>query len=215
MSPLGTFDDAIEPVGTADMMSLAAKSLAFPPVVAIAIAYFAIMLTGGAITSAILPPLQAPDEHHHFLRAAQIADGFWFLRAVDGYPGGLVDSGYAALARDEAANRMPFHYSEKFDRSAIDRAYSLRLQGTFEAVANPNMSYYFVTSYFPQAVGIRLARLFTDRIMVHLIFARVLNCLVASLLLSLAICLFPPAIPIFIAVSALPMSLFLISSTSQ
>src|SRR6516162_454406 len=51
--------------------------------------------------------------------------------------------------------------------------------------------------------------------MMHVIVARILNCLVASLLIASAICLFPPAMPIFIAVSALPMSLFLLSSTSQ
>jgi uncharacterized membrane protein len=76
-------------------------------------------------------------------------------------------------------------------------------------------SQYFATSYLPQAAGIRLAALISDRMMVHLIGARLMNCLVASGLIVLAIIIFPPAIPIIIAVSALPMSLFLISSASQ
>jgi hypothetical protein len=189
--------------------------LPLTPAGAVAISWLAIMLTGGAITAVVLPPFQAPDENHHFLRAAQIADGSFLPLAVDGYPGSLVDSGYLALQRVEAISELAFHPSAKLDRAAVELVYSLRIQRKLEPTTTPNVGYYLATGYLPQAAGIRLARSFSDRVMIHVVFARVLNCLVASLLIAFAICLFPPAMPIFIAVSALPMSLFLLSSTSQ
>jgi hypothetical protein len=39
----------------------------------VAISYVAIMLTGGTITCVVLAPLQAPDEHSHFLHATALA----------------------------------------------------------------------------------------------------------------------------------------------
>src|SRR5262249_10467591 len=124
-------------------------------------------------------------------------------------------NGYLALQQIEAIGGLAFHPSAKLDRAAFDLAYSLRLQRKLETATTPNVGYYLATGYFPQAAGILLARSFSDRVMIHLIFARVVNCLVASLLIAVAICLFPPAMPTLIAVSALPMSLFLLSSTSQ
>src|SRR5262249_43243012 len=112
-------------------------------------------------------------------------------------------------------NGLAFYPGIKLDRADFELAYSLRLERKLEATTTPNVGYYLATGYFPQAAGIRLARSFSDRVMIHVIFARIVNCLVASLLIALAICLFPPAMAIFIAVSALPMSLFLLSSTSQ
>lgn len=176
----------------------------------VALAWLVVMLTGGAITSVVLPPFQAPDEITHFLHAAEIAAGGFLPRPS----GGLVDHGYIAFVRIEDNNKVPFHYTRKFNRPAIEQAYLLRTQGTYQEVPNIT-SYYFATGYIPQAAGIRFAALFTDRVLVHLIWARMMNCIVASLLILLALIVFPPAMPVFIAVSALPMSLFVINSSSQ
>jgi hypothetical protein len=180
----------------------------------IAWAWLAIMLSGGAITSVVLPPFQAPDEPAHFMHAAEIAAGAFLPRSIGDKTGGLVDHGYVALVRNEAVNRVIFRHWEKFNRAAIEEANSLRTQGTYAAVPNVT-SYYFATGYLPQAAGMRLAALFTDRVMIHLIWARLVNCIVASALIVLAFLVFPPAMPVLIAVSALPMSLFVINSASQ
>jgi uncharacterized membrane protein len=172
------------------------------------------MLTGGAITCLVLPPLQAPDEHSHFLHATAVARGILFPQAAGEHAGYELDQGYIAFTSDESVNRVPFHPAEKFDRAAIDRLNSMRVQRAYKLVPN-DTAFYFATGYLPQALGIRLAALISDRVMVHLWGARLLNSLVASLLVFVALLIFPPAAPVFFAVSALPMSLFLINSASQ
>ena len=173
------------------------------------------MFCGGLITCVVLPPFQSWDELQHFLRAAQIATGTFFPVQVEDYPGGMVDQGYVKLEQLAAVNSVPFHYERKFDQATLQQAATLRLENALVPVPTPNVGYYFPTGYLPQALGLRVAALFTDRVLFHLIAARMMNCAVACALVFLALWIFPPASPLLIAVAALPVSLFLLSSASQ
>src|SRR5262249_29566986 len=106
-------------------------------------------------------------------------------------------------------------FGRPLDDALRRRASELRLEGVTAEMLLPNTGIYPGLLYIPQALGIRIATMFSDRVQLHLICARVMNGLVAMAMLALAIWLFPPAAPALLMTAALPMTLFLSGSASQ
>jgi uncharacterized membrane protein len=173
--------------------------------------YLAVLLPSAAIVSVLSPPFDAPDEPKHFARAAYVATGHIFAARLAGGVGAEIDRSYIAFM----AVGRELVFGRQLDGAFLERASAIRLEGVTAPVLLPQTGVYPALLYVPQALGIRIAALFSDRVRLHLIGARVMNAAWAMAILSLAIRLFPPVAPALLMTAALPTSLFLIGSASQ
>ncbi len=157
----------------------------------------------GLIMMIITPPLQVPDEPAHLFRSYQVAEFNWF-KIPDNIPRGL-----ASLA--DSCQRMNFSTHEKTKPSEILSFSSIPLdRGDRVTRDSPN----YILPYFPQAIGIIIAKILNLNILWHFYLARLFNLAVTLLLIFLAIRITPVFKWIFAIVGILPMSLYQFASLS-
>lgn len=168
------------------------------------------------------PPMQPPDESRHFLRASQFAQGQLFpqINPATHLSGGILP---AALV-DFVHEKVNPEYYRSEDRLHTIGARLRALSAAAQHQAPPtekkfgvffDTAIYAPSLYLPQAVGIRLARFFTDKVYVWFYTARVLNAAVAVLLIFLALLLAPGYRLALLIPAILPMSFYEIASASS
>ena len=109
----------------------------------------------------IFPNGEAPDEREHFYRAYEIAEGNVVSQKIE--------------ESKQVGNYLPKTLSIFRDKSA-----TISDERTFESFANTAL--YFPFSYIPQALGIKIASLFTDNV------SKIFTCFVRSGIAFYAIC---------------------------
>lgn len=150
----------------------------------------------------VMPITRTPDEPAHLLQTYTIADGQLIsslttssVMVPENFS--LPNSGATFSYADLRATR---DVSLSSNRVTIDLPVATAI--------------YPPVSYFPQALGMRLAMLFTDNILALQYSARIANWLVATLLLYTSLRLLPSNRMLFIYLALLPMNLQQIISAS-
>lgn len=165
-----------------------------------------------SLFSALIPPLQSPDESAHLTRAYLLSKGKIILEAPAGLnSGGMIDSGLAAFFKAYAV--LPFKKDRKLSADEIDSANFMKWTGIKEFVAAPNMASYFPIIYLPQAIGLTLGEKLGLTINNSYLLARFMALLSITLILFAAFKIYPTN-PLTIALLILPMSVFQFSSAS-
>lgn len=183
------------------------------------------------------PPLQAPDESDHFLRAYAVSLGRFDFDADRGYPADvdlLLDCfpGAYANANDGAAIKQYYHLSDAEDPDSTKIAdgpvlsiadcfadyraglAELRAGGTTGAKQRTEPLVVMVLPYLPQALGMLAARVFGASALGCLYAGRVFNLAVYVLLAWLALRGLERWRGVFCAVLFLPLSLYMAGSLS-
>lgn len=149
---------------------------------------------------ALVPPFQAPDEIDHFRRAYQISEGVVVPERRPGPPGDpdrLINVTGGELPRSLLAVDLFFEPL----RLRPDRAITLStLRTSLDLKLSPDRRVFvpFANTalasplpYLPQALGIAIARWFTDAVLAHAYAGRIANLLISTVLVALAIRLIP------------------------
>ena len=134
----------------------------------------------------ILPPAAPPDEAHHFYRAFEISCRNLFSKSFPGGAGG---------------NILPAGIEAYTDPSAVLD------WGNASPVLFSNTALYFPTCYLPQALGIRIARLFTNHTMAVFYAGRAANFATAYVLSILALKYMPFGKTILFIIMCFPVTL--------
>jgi uncharacterized membrane protein len=107
----------------------------------------------------LVPPLQKPDEHGHFIRSILLSHGKIFLTNEDALL--PIEKQYYDLIHDRLLNAIPYHSQVKFNTTWYGRslfaakdAYRLMNEVTWGQFMLP------AASYIPYAAGMYVARLF-------------------------------------------------------
>jgi uncharacterized membrane protein len=167
-----------------------------------------------------VPPFQVPDEHAHFLRAAQIADGsligkrFSITRENGSsqiVAGAMSDP--ALLVAAAPFRRMAGHPDVK--ANATDWVPDVHWTKTRTLASFPNTVIYPPFFYLPSALGVLAGRIAHLSVLHTLVLSRLLSGVTAVALGALAIVLADGAAPWIFTILTLPMSLFMIGSASQ
>jgi uncharacterized membrane protein len=164
------------------------------------------------LLSVIVPPFQAPDEFDHVKRAYMFSHGQILLKSKNGSPsGGKVDTGLLEymdrfvplkgnanrkLSSDESVQASGIHWAHK---------------SSFETPVGT--AYYFPVMYAPQALGLALGKATGLTVDHSYRLARFLALAACLGMLFLAFRLYPPP-TLVLAILALPMNLFLLSSAA-
>lgn len=145
--------------------------------------FFAVFLACGLLYLFAVPMLQVSDEPQHYLRSYEVAS-FREPMALGKSDVGDVMEG----------NLIPDAFSEPFTTSYRDilGAWNERIDKTHaERYSFPGSALYSPVSYIPQALGIGIARLVTDRSVALLYAGRISNLIIVAFLCMLAVKIFP------------------------
>src|SRR3954470_19221422 len=184
--------------------------------------YLAISLPVAIYLCFLIPPMQVRDEGRHFLRACQIADGGIIsqIEASSGQAGGLLPLAESEFVRDKMRpffllheDRLPTIRArwEALDRSSKNQA-PLREK---RFAVFPDATIYPPALYLPPIAAIRMAQLFSGKVYVWFYLARVLNAVIAILLVFAALTVAKTHQLLLFIPAVLPMSLYQISSVSS
>ncbi len=165
-----------------------------------------LLLTASVVLAVIIPPFQSPDENDHIKRAFLLSRGVLIVETPHGMSsGGLIDSGLLTFM-DAYPPRMTA-------QSVSPEVNKLTWTGNRIFSAAPGTGYYLPLVYAPQAVALAIGQALDLTIDLSYRLARG-AALAASLLLIVAALSLYPASPLVLALLALPMTLFQLSSAS-
>ncbi len=164
----------------------------------------------GVLYLFLTPPFQSPDENRHFYRAYHMSQGSIFATKMDGRVGGYLPKKVKESLVQFSAMRG--RVVEITSREEIMSSISHNGNETMEFVDFPSMAVYTPISYVPQAIGIRLARFFSDSPIIALYAGRLMTLIVWMIALFYAIRMTPIFKWLIVALALLPMSLFIHSS---
>lgn len=176
-----------------------------------AIKILVLLLIGCSFLSIIIPPFQSPDEHDHIKRAYLLSKGVLVLEhPVGKASGGYIDSGLLAFMDSYGVNRglLP-----KLSAEDIASADAIQWSNQHIYSPAPGTGYYFPVIYLPQGLGLWLGETLNLSIDHSYRLARAGALITVALLLYAAFVLHPPS-PLLLALIAIPMTLFQISSAS-
>ncbi|GBR43383.1 DUF2142 domain-containing protein [Neokomagataea thailandica] len=162
----------------------------------------------------LTPPIQVPDEEHHFLRAAQIGEGHIFGdRLTPWSSGGVLPHGAVHFAY--RFNDLFFHYDHKITVAQILAAREDHWDTPREQAAFPNTVIYAPFFYIPQALGIDLGRVTHRSVLVSFYMGRLASVLCCVVVAALALAVTRRGRVLMAVVLSLPMTLSLYASCSQ
>lgn len=164
----------------------------------------------GLCFTAANPPLQAPDETMHFVRAYALGSGDFTFDKNRDYPKDV----------DALVQAFPgFYYSELVatEKRSMPQGFELYydlLSGEEPMREQASTLTQQFLYYLPQAGGIALGRLFGADALVCMYLARAVNLLVYAFFCALAVYCASSFVPLLIALAASPPALFIVSSCS-
>lgn len=172
--------------------------------------FLALAAIFGVLHLFLTPPFQSPDENRHFYRAYHMSKGSILATKKDGRVGGY-------LPKKVKESLIPFsgmrgRVQQTTSNKEIMSSVAHKGDETLEFVDFPSMAVYTPVSYVPQAIGIRIARLFSDSAIIALYAGRLMTLLVWMTALFFAIRITPIFKWLLATLALLPMSIFIHSS---
>ncbi len=171
-----------------------------------------LIFAAGLLFAFANPPLQAPDESMHFLRAWAMSEGHFEYNQQQQYPRDV-----NLLLEKFSAFYNWYHPTTKInpDQSMADafNSYSRELHSTREP-ENAATLIQQTTPYVATALGMALGRLLGGDALICLYFGRVFNVMVYALLCYFALRAASRFRALLAALMLVPVSLFIASSTS-
>lgn len=174
---------------------------------------FVLIASGMGLTMVFLvPPVQAPDDIGHFMRAAQCAAGDCFCYTKASNPG----VGGAGL--DPALMRFvkPFHPPlQEMTAKQFRDIWSISWSHTKQFQHNMLLAVYPPTFYLPQTLAVKLGQYLDWTVLETMYLARGINLLCAVAICAIALWFIQQNIIPYLVLLLLPMTLFQFSSVSH
>ena len=168
---------------------------AYPAGLAFGRLYFIVGLCFGCVLIGLIPVGQVPDEPAHFWRAYQLCRNHLIgEKNGDASSGGHLPVNVASLA--PITTRLIAQPDRKLRLAEYEGDWNLHVDRNPVHRIYVDFHSYVVYSpigYVPQILGVKVAELFSDRLLVLFYSARLCNLLVALIITYLALCLAPCA----------------------
>lgn len=148
----------------------------------------------------IMPMYRGHDETRHLLRAYELSEGHLLTEINDGKVGTSMPNNVIDGIKKGWREKLTYRDFIKIKDKKIDE----------NDVSIPNMenvAVYSPIQYIPQALGMKIAKLFTDNLLIVLYAARILNLATCILLLYFAIKKMPFGKMLIYIISVLPLSI--------
>ncbi len=165
----------------------------------------------------VTPPFQVPDEPQHFFRSVQLSEGDLLGVRVGDLAGGMLPGSYATFVERWLGTRESHAVRKKkiYEPAMIEYECNFLVNPSErEFVEFSGSVRYSPLGYIPQVIGVSLARALNLGPIFHLYCARVLNGIVAVLIIWYGLGIAGGARDCLFVASCLPMSLYLFASAS-
>lgn len=130
-----------------------------------------------------MPTFKNHDEYYHWLKAYEVSEGHWVTPIKDGVQGSMMP--------DSVANVCPKDWTTMTYQDVQEKL-KIPLEKEKQGILNPETAaVYSCVQYAPQAIGIALARVVTNNTYLITYAGRIVNMIVAVLLLYFAIKIMP------------------------
>lgn len=160
----------------------------------------------GALYLFILPPLCAPDEWAHYVTAYKVSNQILGVETFD-------EEGEVLVQEEEMqANDGAFPEAEQYQYFWTH--YLGKETGDEMVSSGKGPNGYYMLPYFPQAIGITVARIFNLNFATRILFGRICNLVWAVVAVALAIKWMPFGKKILFCIGMLPMALHELASNS-
>ncbi|WP_167387488.1 DUF2142 domain-containing protein [Paraburkholderia susongensis] len=173
--------------------------------------FFAVVIIG-SIFSALIPPMQSPDENDHVKRAYLLSVLSHTVTEPGLSTGGYFDDAlqqYQVLMFQALSTKPDARMSAETAKAAADIRWAKVRHYVDMAGAAP----YFPLGYLPQAVGLRIGQTLNLGVGASYRLARATTLLSVAVIIAYAFTIFPPN-ALVICLLALPMTMFQMSSAS-
>lgn len=178
---------------------------------------YVVFMTAAFLYCVLTPPFQAPDEGFHFLKSYQLSTGQLLSHPGFGGLGSEFPRNVGELINEDFSAKDD-HPIKRWQWTKIEEA--LNRPAPFEQKEQAkfftflNIAPYSPSLYLPQAVGIRIGRMFDVSPLALMYLGRFFNAAVGVAFLIGAVALVPVGKNIFLAIGALPTTLSQMSSMS-
>lgn len=153
-----------------------------------------------------MPTFKNHDELYHWIRAYEVSDGILATEVVDGAEGSILPSAVTGIMKSDFNS---INYSD------VKYALGIKIDNSDKYRIDPvTSSVYFFLPYIPQAIGIRIAKIFTNRPLVMAYMGRLFNIIFAMCMLYFSIKLMPFGKKIMLTLSYIPIAIEGFSSLS-
>lgn len=175
------------------------------------IAFFAVVIIG-SIFSALIPPMQSPDENDHIKRAYLLSVLSHTVTDPGHSTGGYFDD---ALQQYQTVmfSALSIKPDARMTREIAAQAASIKWSYTRHFQEMAGSAPYFPLGYFPQAIGLRIGQALNIGVGTSYRLARATTLFAIAAILAYAFTVFPPN-ALVICLLALPMTMFQMSSAS-
>lgn len=166
----------------------------------------------------VMPPFQVNDEFQHFFRSYQVSKGVWLGSAHGNIAGGYLPESLMVLVRRVLGSLQLYvvHPVTKEPLAQTVRLMQIPLNPSKETFANFSATVlYAPIGYFPQALGILVARYFGSGPLGCLLAARLTNAVAAICVTTYAIKIVPFGRYTLFAAGLMPTVVYLDASVSQ
>jgi uncharacterized membrane protein len=176
-----------------------------------ALTFFTIIILG-SIFSALIPPMQSPDENDHIKRAYLLSVLSPTVTEPGKSTGGYFDD---ALQQYQVLNFQALSIKPKarFDAQIAHAGAAIRWSGKESYVDMAGAAPYFPLGYLPQAIGLRIGESMKLGVGASYRLARAATLVTVAAIIAYAFTIFPPNAMV-ICLLALPMTMFQLSSAS-
>lgn len=146
-----------------------------------------------------MPTFKNHDEYYHWLKAYEVSEGHLMTPIKEGIQGSMMP--------DSVANVCPTDWT-KMTYQDVKEKIKLPLEEEKQGILNPETAaLYSCVQYAPQAIGIAFARLVTDNTYLITYAGRIVNLIVAILLLYFAIKIMPFGKKILLIPAMIPIAI--------
>lgn len=152
-----------------------------------------------------MPIFRSHDEDAHWLRIYDISLGNFFTSTEYGHLFQEGATNYPAAKLPRAVSTV---LDKAYDGSSTKEIFDVKIDEDDEVIyALPTTAIYSPTQYLPQALGVFIARMFTDRPIIMAYAARFMNVIVSFTALYFAIKLMPFGKKILLVAMSIPIAL--------
>ena len=152
------------------------------------------------ISLILMPTFKNHDEPFHWYRIYDMSKGNLFTQMIGGEPTGLVEKEITDVVKySNPANIKYRDTIEQFEANISDSSKITPIKMSTTAIYNP-------IQYLPQTLGVIIAKIFTNNVMLMSYSARLFNMIVSIILLYFAVKLIPYGKKILLVLACIPIS---------
>lgn len=175
--------------------------------------FIMIVIISGLFYISFVPMYRSYDEHAHFFKAYEISEGKLITPLKDGWPITEIPKGMTETLHSKYDKTDRYFIQTYFEDVIRSRNVKLNYSDKVD-IGGEYMAVYSPLPYLPQVLAIKFIKLFTNKLILIFYFTRLINLIIAILIVNLALKIIPFGKKYIMFIVLFPTTLAIFSSCS-